>query len=142
MTDIIKLFDSLAKEKETFLSIKSRVTEAEKSASGFLFYYHLYNAIHEFYSKEITKGEHTRSALKYFIAKEENLSNSIAVINNTYQMAIMLDRQTLLSILTGRANKILVLGSDASKLGALLAMNYLVYAVEKGDLLSEILFLS
>jgi hypothetical protein len=78
----------------------------------------------------------------YFIVFTEQINSAIAVINNSYQMSTMIDREQLTNILMSSKSTFFDASSDASKLGALLALNFKFTGYTKADLLSETLFSS
>lgn len=141
MTTLPGLFETVEKENKLYHDIKIKTSAADKINATLMFNYYLYNAIYGFYKNTSSYGD-VRNCLRNFIIKEDNLNPSIAAINNTYQMAIMLDTKNLTDLLIGKPSKLLNLSSDAAKLGALLALHYRLYGVGKLDMLSETLFLA
>lgn len=141
MTELGNLFDTVDEEKKLYFDIKAKMSGFNVIESRLLFNYHLYTAIYFFHKSDMVFG-HVRKCLRAFIAKEENLAIHIAVINNMYQIASMMDKDFLVSVLSGQQSNLLVLNSDAAKLGALIALNFKVHGTKKLDLLKETLFLS
>ena len=135
------IFGGLSEESKTYHKIKQVSNNQDKILARLLFTYYLCDQIKEYYENYLC-GEFTKQALLYFIVKEDNLSNHIAVINNTYQMAVMMDRTQLLMMLVGQTSNMLVLGSEAAKLGALLALRYKISGVGKLETLRETLLLA
>lgn len=138
MTELVNIFNRIAEEQELYHKVKTALSTYEPTRSNMLFNYYLYNAIYQIDSKGVSHYLVVKS-LKYFIAKETNLNPKIAVINNTYQMAIMLEFDQLLHILMGQQTNLLLLNSDAAKLGALMALDCKLTGVPKSELLRETL---
>lgn len=141
MTELGNLFEEIDEEKKLYFNIKIKVSKINVIEARLLFNYHLYTAIYFFHRSDMVFA-HVRQCLRAFIAKEENLNTHIAVINNMYQIASMMDKDFLITILSGQQSNLLVLNTDAAKLGALIALNYKVHGIKKLDLLKETLFLS
>ncbi len=141
MKELKNLFLILDQEQKLFHEIKQKKSKEDKIKANMLFQYHMYSAIYKMSEVKPALDE-TRKALLFFIISTEQLTPAIAVINNSYQMSIMIDREQLTNILMGGKSTFFDATSDAAKLGALLALNFKFTGYTKSDLLSETLFSS
>lgn len=140
MTELNNIFASIENEKTLFYQIRNDF-KIDKSKSNVRFNYYFYMALYLYESGEDI-AEVILNAFLYFIGQDLNLDSSIAIINNTYQIAVMLQPEVLYKILTGSNSNLMNINNDAAKVGALLALNYKIYNIGKLDLLRKTLFLA
>lgn len=141
MTELGNIFDKIAEEQVIYHKIKAKTMIEDSIRANMLFNYYLYYAIREMSGVNNAHIE-VRLCLKNFIIKETNLAPKVATINNTYQMAVMLDNYFLVRTLMGQQSNLILLNNDAAKLGALMALDFKMTGISKSDLLNETLLLA
>lgn len=136
-----QIFAAIDKDKELFQQIKARYAKDNKIEARLYFNYYFYDSIMRLHLNKNAK-EQILKTIRYFCVKEDAVVSQMPPLNNTYQIAIMMGNDDLLSVLMGRASNTILLNSDAAKLGALIAYGYKIYNIGKTDILTETLFSS
>lgn len=135
----VNIFQELDRDKELMFQIKNKLSYLDKIKASMMFNYYYYSSVYNF-SEGSNKYKDAIQVLKFFILKEDNLLNQIPYLNNTYQIAIMMNSEELLQLLIGKNSNIISIKTDASKVGLLLAFIYKKFNITRTEMLSETLF--
>lgn len=129
----------LDEEKILYNEIRKEFENTNMAFNSLMFNYNLYTALYNILNEKDFR-HNVISTIMYFIAKEGSIMNSLAVINNTYLILIMCDKDFIIRTLSGQKSNIILVDNDAAKLGALLALTTVLLDISKLDLLKETLF--
>jgi hypothetical protein len=142
MTDVVfgNIFQEIDEEKDVYNKIKYLLKDYDVLDANLAFNYFLYSSVY-FYTRKIEEDIDTYmiKTLLSFIIKDIAIQNSLAVINNTYQITSMQNDDLIIKLLMGQQSNFLQLNSDAAKLGALLALSFKHFGISKKDMFHKAL---
>jgi hypothetical protein len=143
MTNLLKdIFIETDQDKVLLTNILSYANSIPYTKAVLRYNYHFYSYLYNLVEGIEPHKEHLYQAIYYFMAKEKNISQTLPVINNTFQMASVFVRDDLLNIINSRRTSLLQINSDAAALGALMALHSKIYHTSKAEILAETLLIA
>lgn len=138
MIELKNIFEEIDKDRELMVSIRQEFKSQRLQEDEIFYNYYFYQSLVSYKMSSIKEIDYL-SCMFYFILKEDNITNSIAALNNTYQICNMMSEKEIFKLLIGKKSSIISLNSDAAKMGALLSLIYKSQELSKTEVLEKTL---